>query len=337
MTLEIAKQLSEAPNDDKTPYKTKYEARGILEKLKAEVEAGLAAQPTIASSEDYTKSKGKVAIVDALLGANYVDTEETPEGERCLSAALAFFKTQPRAYLSVLQETYNSLGVLWCGRSEYSKARDFIAAAKSVYHEHKDQQLAGAGESWKPEDCHKNYMLSLFFLAQVLSHLGEGAEAAQCIQATLQLQLAGDEYDPEDWATNCLHLNTFYANNEKFGHARHCLLAAEKVMPKDAAEPAHSNLALALGKLYLARLEAGATAFAAACKAEANGGPTVAEALGKQGQLEEEEDEPDPHGVGRFTFERCGIEPYKPCMVRRRRRRRRQPRLLSRHFVLLLP
>lgn len=44
-------------------------------------------------------------------------------------------------------------------------------------------------------------------------------------------------------------------------------------------------------------------AFAEACKVEAQGGPPVAE-LCKPGELEDESDEADPHGVGKFTFHR---------------------------------
>ena len=59
------------------------------------------------------------------------------------------------------------------------------------------------------EECPQNHMLSLFYLAQVLAHLGEPAQAAQCIQATLQLQLRAGDYDSVDWATNCLHLSEY--------------------------------------------------------------------------------------------------------------------------------
>lgn len=116
-TLTIARELSDAPNEDKTPYATKYEAREILENLKAELMAGGG------SGSAAELIAGRVAIVDSILGTNFIDCEENPAGEKCLVSALESLKGQAKQYLSALQEVYNSLGVLWCGRGEYAKAK----------------------------------------------------------------------------------------------------------------------------------------------------------------------------------------------------------------------
>jgi hypothetical protein len=160
--LHLARELSEQPNEDATPYKTKYEARDLLQNLQSQMRAASD------ESEEGDLLKERVAIVDSLLGANFIDCEENADGEKSLKAALATLAPKPRVYLSVLQEILNSLGVLWSSREEYPKARDFLLQSKDLFTQH-----AGAlsAKSWKGEkgenQCQHNYTMTLYFLAQV--------------------------------------------------------------------------------------------------------------------------------------------------------------------------
>lgn len=121
------------------------------------------------------------------------------------------------------------------------KAKASLLDSESLYAEHKGNIADDAFEP--PEQVEAQYTLTQYYLAQVHGHLGESVDAARCCVTTLRRQLVpAGQCDNQEWATNCMHLSSFYVANADFGRAKHCLDAAAHMMPDDAEQPAHGRL-----------------------------------------------------------------------------------------------
>lgn len=104
---------------------------------------------------------------------------------------------------------------------------------------------------------------TFFFLAQGLTHQGRVIEAFHCCRMTLYLQLAlqNREISRLEWAKNMLQLFNHYCSSGAFGHALHCLQAADAAisMDKDShqedREEALGYLYWSYGKYHQSRLQ----------------------------------------------------------------------------------
>lgn len=120
------------------------------------------------------------------------------------------------------------------------KAKASLLDSESLYTEHKGSTADDALEP--PEQVEAQYTLTQYYLAQVHGHLGESEDAARCCATTLRRQLGPTgQCDHQEWATNCMHLSSYYVANADFGRAKHCLDAAARMMPDDAEQPAHGR------------------------------------------------------------------------------------------------
>lgn len=249
-------ELSERPAPDSAPFVSKYEARSKLQALRTELQVEAA---------EGTPLEALLGLVDQRLGLNFLDCEENGEGEKHLDASVAALTRDRRArrFLATVQEALNRIGVLWAAREEHEKAYEALERSRALYlgRESGDDTLSDEKLWDPPARCDELYTLTMFYLAQVHGHLGRAEESAQCCVVTLRRQLAGNNCDHQEWAANCIHLAAYYVNVSAYGQARHCLEAAAAMMPA-AADDAHKvRLEIAWGKLYLARLCAGAKDF----------------------------------------------------------------------------
>ena len=203
--------------------------------------------------------------------------------QRHLKSAIEVLRTNHclGRYLSIVQEALNSVGILWASRGDHKvrpgwalpsswllrllslpchggccgvslsvqlmrvrlqKAKASLLDSESLYAEHKESIADGA---FVPlEQVEAQYTLTQYYLAQVHGHLGESVDAARCCVTTLRRQLVpAGQCDHQEWATNCMHLSSFYVANADFGRAKHCLDAAAHMMSDDAEQPAHGRSA----------------------------------------------------------------------------------------------
>lgn len=296
-------QLSDRENDDATPYKTKYEARELLKVARARLAVEL--EGADAASAEGKELQEKIAVVDERLGLNYIECEENSEGEKCLKAAIAVLRTYDclAKYLPVLQEALNSVGILWASREDHKKAKVSLLDSESIYLENKDRLTEDA---FGPlEQVEEQYTLTQYYLAQIYGHLGESDAAARCCVTTLVRQLPS-QCDREEWATNCMHLSSYYIANADFGRAKHCLDAAVHMMPEETHEEScHADLDIAFGKFCLARLGFGAKDFRERIAREES-------EEGGDDQVPPPEIEVEAENeVGESMFEACGCAPIR--------------------------
>jgi len=90
--------------------------------------------------------------------------------------------------------------------------------------------VAGASDKGKIE---KNYTLTLFYLAQVYTKIGNTDLAVQNCADTMKRQLAFKEYEIKDWAVNCVNIAEYFVRKEFFAQAEYCLLSAFAILPDD--------------------------------------------------------------------------------------------------------
>ena len=121
------------------------------------------------------------------------------------------------------------------------KAKVSLLDSEKLYGEHKGSI---ADDAFEPlEQVEAQYTLTQYYLAQVHGHLGESDDAARCCATTLRRQLGpAGQCDHQEWATNCMHLSSYYVAKQDFGRAKHCLDAAAHMMPDDAEQPVHGRL-----------------------------------------------------------------------------------------------
>eukprot|EP01043_Picozoa_sp_COSAG02_P050360 COSAG02_NODE_5169_length_4575_cov_2.130920_4_plen_242_part_00 len=201
--------------------------------------------------------------------------------QRHLKRAIEVLRTNHclSRYLSIVQEALNSVGILWASREDHKvrperavdepalapfyfpsptgaggvslsdkmmlvrlqKAKASLLDSESLYTEHKGSIADDALEPLMQVEA--QYTLTQYYLAQVHGHLGESEDAARCCATTLRRQLGpAGQCDHQEWATNCMHLSSYYVANADFGRAKHCLDAAALMMPGDAEQPAHGRL-----------------------------------------------------------------------------------------------
>ena len=299
-----AERLAEVPSSDKEPFANKYKARTALEEHR---------QVLLAYGGDAIEPESRplwlqrlLAVVEQRLGLNFLDCEENSEGERRLVAAVNTLSTTAcvHLFLSLVQDALNHIGVLWASRDDHTKALETLCRSRELYEQHKDKVT---DESWDPPTrCDALYTLTMFYLAQVYGHVGDSEQSAQCCIVTLQRQLTAGDCDRQEWSNNCMHLSTYFVNNGEYGRARHCLQAAARMLPTHAQEPAHANLNIAWGQLYLARLVHGAKEFRE--KVLRGEDPTELDA---SPETPTSVVEPEPVSTGEALFPDSGADPVE--------------------------
>ncbi|ELU13558.1 hypothetical protein CAPTEDRAFT_229238 [Capitella teleta] len=246
------------------PYKSKYAAREIWHGLRRQIDEILERGETDPSAPDGPPDLEVLrGVLDVKLAGNYADTEELATGEEILNKCigrLEKWKLHPMI-CSIVQRAYNELGILWTGRRQPDKAKDFLLQAKQIYWEYKKEvdcsphsfkELTEILNNEQSEDervqkrlaeFENAYTHTLYFLAQVYVQLGEADTGAFYCHETLRRQLDSMKYDPFDWAMNAATLSQYFMTNEDFVLARHCLTSAECILKEYGEKPENLQVA----------------------------------------------------------------------------------------------
>ena len=230
--LSYIKESGKDPEEE--PYRSLYSARKTLLLIKDKIGQ---APPEINDS-----LRPLSITLSSLLAANYINTDETSAGQREYESILELSKPlqyQGRVAFAMVTAC-NGLGILWSNRSEeYEKSLELLKQGETLYKSYhlppplSDEDLftgdiRDEGEREKTfEDLHTH---TLFYLAQVYTHLDQQGLSAQYCQNTLSRQLETKSYDPIDWSLNAATISQYYINVSNYPQARHCLAAASVVL-----------------------------------------------------------------------------------------------------------
>lgn len=260
-----ALETANKPAPDRTPYVFKYESRAAIIALLNELDKLLMDLNDPQATRD-------AHLIKALLlfhrGMNHIDTEETGEGERCLTKALEDLQEHGgRSHASNLYVSCaNQLGIVWAGRREFNKAFQFLQDADQVYEDLTknnpmtsspmlDEILPFKSREARTTAFESAHTHTMFYLAQCYGHLGEPAKSAEYCQRTLQRQIVAKEYDVMEWAINCAAMSQYYITQNNFAQALYCL-AASSVMaesgPKETEDEQqkHADISLCWVKYF---------------------------------------------------------------------------------------
>eukprot|EP00941_MAST-03F_sp_MAST-3F-sp1_P004259 g4259.t1 len=240
-------ELSEIVDPVSTPYKSKYEARALLEKFR--------------SSAVSSSNNDLVALIDVRLGVNYFQTEETGLALSSLQSALSHLspttaaslsnekklvcKTDGNIYDSVLPSAFsssdvplvlqnlssaillhNTLGALYSNLGDTEKSASFLKRSLLAY------QLGKRENKQMSQEVENLYTHSTFFFAQTVGTLGYPNESALWCRITLDRQLKSSQLDEMEWAKNCCSLSDFYFHSNDYHNCARCLAASELMLKR---------------------------------------------------------------------------------------------------------
>lgn len=247
--LEKAKTLRGTINDEKTPYKTLYEAADICKDLGAKLAAAQSAlEPTHPRAAQLAES---IALAACLRGLALAETDLLYDAREAFSTGAdplvkAAEALDPASLLpwgvlllSTALEVCNAVGVLEMGREEPERARDMLQRGEALA----NAVLQGAGPALSdasldaslaalalgddtpaaaaPSAALRYQVRSLqtfthFYLAQVFSALGDKDGSAAYICSTMALQLQTDQWTPNDWLSNAVGMAAFFLDQEQW-------------------------------------------------------------------------------------------------------------------------
>ncbi|KAI8848763.1 KIF-1 binding protein C terminal-domain-containing protein [Chytridium lagenaria] len=284
--MELFRQLSTAADPKETPFKSKYEARRILEELRNEIELA-------DGDDDIIKERSKLlAVLDYYRGINHTNTEEATAGERLLSASLQVLKPlmAERSYVSVVLDALIQLGVLWFDWGSLEKQYPILRkpatftsnservssvppldiirsyAERDHIEECDDATVQTLWEAFEVQHTHTTY-----YLAQIYGALKLQDKSAEYCLKTLQRQIQYGRLDKLSWALDCMTLSQYYSQHNAFSLAYECLSSSEHMLSllesecsstpvsdseteTDPLARAKADLAWIWGKFYLLAL-----------------------------------------------------------------------------------
>lgn len=230
--LAECERLRAVADDASAPFDSRYDERRVLQRLLRALERSGEGGGSRAEL-----ARAPLGVVCALLGSNFVDTEEAGAGSAPLGRALETLGAGPAELLHRVH-ALNHMGMLCSEREEAAEALAHLREAKALY----ERATAAGAEPLAPPDARcalparerleRLHTLTLFYLAQVHGHLGESLQSAVHAHATLRRQLhsAAAEFEPHEWCQNAMQLATFYVGARLFPLAEHCLHAADRVL-----------------------------------------------------------------------------------------------------------
>lgn len=224
-------RLREVKNDDSTPYASRYDERELLQRLRKVCD-----RARDCDGERRDLGLKYVAIIDVLLGANFMETEETGPGFDALTRAEEALRPDEPAHVLACVDAANHLGMVFSARGDYDDAVKSLMEAKDTYDRAGKDLPAPRAPLGDDLDAairlERLHTQTLFYLAQVHGHNGDGERSAVFCHATLRRQLEGHttEHEPHEWCKNALQLATYYINHDSMAVAEHCLAAAGCVM-----------------------------------------------------------------------------------------------------------
>lgn len=150
----------EDPEDN--PYKSKYQARKLLEDAVKEVEKRLA---EVEECEEAEEAREMLARLFLYLGKNLYFCEEVPNAELYFNRSLERYlrsalRRKPQRFVHI-QDCLNQLGMLWCNRYNHAEGMNFLRRAQIMYL-HRPQEVIDTCDA----SANNNYTLTMFYLAQ---------------------------------------------------------------------------------------------------------------------------------------------------------------------------
>lgn len=308
--------LWEVEDPEETPYKTKYEARKLLEEAVKTLEALLEQDP---EGPDAERGKEALARLFLYLGKNLYFCEEVPQAELYFTRSLERYlrsplRLEPKPFVHI-QDVLNQLGMLWCNRQGFSEGMNFLRRAQIMFT--KRPQAVKDSIEQRADD---NFTLTMFYLAQAYGALQKPALSARFCAETMSRQLEyntpgrrptelteKDPFDCKDWVRNCCSLSDYFINEGMFWTAEYLLHSGlamlnrceeiARVRPENYLE-LRAECLRDMGNLYATRLR-----YARTCREHPLDGPDVWR--GEQRKL------PDGEGKAsegsRLTF-RCAAD-----------------------------
>uniref|UniRef100_A0A7S1QZ76 KIF-binding protein n=1 Tax=Neobodo designis TaxID=312471 RepID=A0A7S1QZ76_NEODS len=278
-TFESIKQIDTKEGPSRNIFEPRFQAREQAVTLRDAVYN--------AFRENSSKSAlMQLAKLLLFLGMNHFETEEVAEGELLLRRAFLAAKScvtnelvdpttvdpptvreivgapdtdvsvADNESIEVWMEALNTIGVFLSNRSSDPTA---VQDARRVLHAAEDVYLSVNG---KPVQNRLESMMTstVYFLAQAYGAAGDGVKSARYVHDTMVRQLQTEvEFSKQSWATNAVHLAAYYAGEQHFGYALHCLECAEVVMPSEpASEETVGVVAWGFGKFWKTILREGA-------------------------------------------------------------------------------
>lgn len=227
--------LWEIQDPEENPYKSKYEARKLLEAVLKEVERLLA--DAVPGSDDASLGSDACARFSLYLGKNHYFCEEIPTAEQLFNRSLERYlksasRLVPDNFLSI-QDVFNQLGMLWCNRHGHAEGMNYLRRAQIMFENRPDCVRQDPNYNQRSAD---NYTLTMFYLAQAYGALQKPGLSARFCAETMSQQLdhnttgerkpdvkEKDPFDCKDWVRNCLSLSDFFVNEAMFWTAEYLL------------------------------------------------------------------------------------------------------------------
>lgn len=266
--LEEAESLFNKPSPEERPFDFKYRSREILETLLKD--SFFVLDPL---NPDLQLLK---AYVTYLLGINYIETEETSQGETLFRSSLALFSEvsgiRAQGFLNVIQDLYNNLGFLLINREDIEQGMGCLNKAEDLYFSIKgrDENLfitmrsflqnrlkseGGRFEFFRGFGINKAkteslYTLTLFYLAQAYTKVEQKEKAAFYCGNTMKRQYETKEYVLKEWCVNAISLAEFYQGNKNFAQAFYLLQAGDSMIPNGKKKKLKATFQMSLARLF---------------------------------------------------------------------------------------
>lgn len=205
------------PACESRPYEHKYQARQML--------ADLLSSPRL--KQDDEVSLAYSTLIEYVLGVNHFETEEISESEkhytRCLDLLISLPDNIISKYVNTFQDVLNALDILRSNRGENDAGMTYLTKASALYEAIKEvhkgdfshvlqDYLTGFDNfhfiiegGVNPRKAEQNYTLTLFYMAQAYSKLGNKHQSARFCAETMKRQMISGDYDMKDWAVNCIN------------------------------------------------------------------------------------------------------------------------------------
>ncbi|KAM5142445.1 KIF-binding protein [Mantella aurantiaca] len=247
-----ASEVEAKKDPENEPYRSKYRARELLR----EVRAVLGAEEESGEHRDEDGHRilaARRAVIEYRLGVNHTDTEEMSAGEEHLMKGTRILERYRLSHdcVSTYIQAQNNLGILWADRGEILIAQRYLESAESLYcqymkkigkppidsDEHFTPEEQKLTEQERSKRFERVYTHTMYYLAQVYTHLKQDEKAAQYCHTTLKRQLEYDGYNPVEWAINAATLSQYYLGKQCYMESRHCLAAANVIFSKAGQTP----------------------------------------------------------------------------------------------------
>lgn len=238
--LKVNYLLKEASKTDpeNEPYKSKYEAREILNEMK-----------DLIVNHDHEEIEqaqllDMLAIVCCISSIIAYDVEEVSTGTELAKKAndIVTNPVRPSRILCAMT-CLNNLGFWASNQEDYNSAQEYLELSESLYNRYNSEVTVPAMEfeelftgekdtNIEENSYEKCHTQTLFYLAQVYAKNNNYSKAAKYCHVTLKRQLEANEEDVIEWSLNSATLSQFLIEQNAFKEARHHLAASTKVMEK---------------------------------------------------------------------------------------------------------